>query len=145
MGRAARGAGRAVRAGAQRRGGDRGPPGPAPRDILPGGASDRRRGAGRFSAAPGRRRAARRDFAAAYRARPSRLIVRYPRGGTVELVTRVVTEGMAGRLGQPCAIESRAGANGTIAPAAVAHADPDGYTLLMITDSHGVNPLFYKT
>jgi tripartite-type tricarboxylate transporter receptor subunit TctC len=80
-----------------------------------------------------------------YPIRPIRVVVPYPAGGLVDLITRVVTERMAASLGQPFTIESRAGANGTIATASVAHADPDGYTLLMITDSHGVNPLFYKT
>ena len=79
-----------------------------------------------------------------YPSRPVRVVVPYPAGGLVDLMTRVVTERMAAQLGQQFIIESRAGANGTIATAAVAHADPDGYTLLMITDSHGVNPLFYK-
>lgn len=79
-----------------------------------------------------------------YPTRPIRVVVPYPAGGLVDLISRVVTERMAASLGQPFAIESRAGANGTIATATVAHADPDGYTLLMITDSHGVNPLFYK-
>jgi len=79
-----------------------------------------------------------------YPARPIRVVVPYPAGGLVDLITRVVTERMAASFGQPFTIESRAGANGTIATATVAHADPDGYTLLMITDSHGVNPLFYK-
>jgi tripartite-type tricarboxylate transporter receptor subunit TctC len=80
----------------------------------------------------------------AYPAHPIRVVVPYPAGGLVDLVTRVVTERMAQKLGQPLLVESRAGANGTIATAYVAHAEPDGYTLLMITDSHGVNPLFYK-
>ncbi len=80
-----------------------------------------------------------------YPNRPIRVVVPYPAGGLVDLITRVVTERMAASLGQPFVIESRAGANGTIATASVAHADPDGYTLLMITDSHGVNPLFYKS
>jgi tripartite-type tricarboxylate transporter receptor subunit TctC len=79
-----------------------------------------------------------------YPTRPIRVVVPYPAGGLVDLITRVVTERMGQDVGQPFVIESRAGANGTIATAAVAHADPDGYTLLMITDSHGVNPLFYK-
>ena len=79
-----------------------------------------------------------------YPTRPIHVVVPYPAGGLVDLITRVVTERMAASLGQPFTIESRAGANGTIATATVAHADPDGYTLLMITDSHGVNPLFYK-
>jgi tripartite-type tricarboxylate transporter receptor subunit TctC len=80
----------------------------------------------------------------AYPAHPIRVVVPYPAGGLVDLVTRIVTERMAQKLGQPLLVESRAGANGTIATAYVAHAEPDGYTLLMITDSHGVNPLFYK-
>ncbi|HLH92929.1 MAG TPA: tripartite tricarboxylate transporter substrate binding protein [Xanthobacteraceae bacterium] len=79
-----------------------------------------------------------------YPTRPIRVVVPYPAGGLVDLVTRIVTERMAQKLGQPLLVESRAGANGTIATAYVAHAEPDGYTLLMITDSHGVNPLFYK-
>jgi tripartite-type tricarboxylate transporter receptor subunit TctC len=72
------------------------------------------------------------------------VVVPYPAGGLVDLITRVVTERLAASLGQQFVIESRAGANGTIATASVAHAEPDGYTLLMITDSHAVNPLFYK-
>jgi tripartite-type tricarboxylate transporter receptor subunit TctC len=79
-----------------------------------------------------------------YPTRPIRVVVPYPAGGLVDLITRVVTERLGASLGQQLVIESRAGANGTIATATVAHADPDGYTLLMITDSHGVNPLFYK-
>jgi tripartite-type tricarboxylate transporter receptor subunit TctC len=84
------------------------------------------------------------DAQDAFPARPIRVVVPYPAGGLVDLVARVVTEHMGQKLGQPLLVESRAGANGTIATAYVAHAEPDGYTLLMITDSHGVNPLFYK-
>jgi tripartite-type tricarboxylate transporter receptor subunit TctC len=79
-----------------------------------------------------------------YPSRPIRIVVPYPAGGLVDLVTRVVTERLSAKLGQQFVIESRPGANGTIATAFVAHAEPDGYTLLMITDSHGVNPLFYR-
>src|SRR5258708_7142601 len=79
-----------------------------------------------------------------YPARPVKVVVPYPAGGLVDLITRVVTERLAASMGQQFVLESRAGANGTIATAAVAHAEPDGYTLLMITDSHAVNPLFYK-
>ena len=79
-----------------------------------------------------------------YPTRSVRVVVPYPAGGLVDLMTRVVAERLSANLGQQFVIESRAGANGTLATASVAHADPDGYTLLMITDSHGVNPLFYK-
>jgi tripartite-type tricarboxylate transporter receptor subunit TctC len=80
-----------------------------------------------------------------YPTRPVKVVVPYPAGGLVDLITRIVTERLSASLGQQFVIESRAGANGTIASASVAHAEPDGYTLLMITDSHGVNPLFYKS
>jgi tripartite-type tricarboxylate transporter receptor subunit TctC len=80
-----------------------------------------------------------------YPSHPIRIIVPYPAGGLVDLVTRVVTERLSAKLGQQFVVESRPGANGTIATAFVAHAEPDGYTLLMITDSHGVNPLFYRS
>ncbi len=80
----------------------------------------------------------------AYPSHPIRVVVPYPAGGLVDLVTRVITDRMAQKLGQQFIVESRTGANGTIASAYVAHAEADGYTLLMITDSHGVNPLFYK-
>ena len=63
-----------------------------------------------------------------YPTHPIRVIVPYPAGGLVDLITRVVTERLAQNLGQQFIIESRAGANGTIATASVAHADPDGYT-----------------
>jgi tripartite-type tricarboxylate transporter receptor subunit TctC len=79
-----------------------------------------------------------------YPARPVKVVVPYPAGVLVDVITRIVTERLAASLGQQFVIESRAGANGTIATATVAHAEPDGYTLLMITDSHAVNPLFYK-
>ncbi len=79
-----------------------------------------------------------------YPSHPIRVVVPYPAGGLVDLITRIVTERLSARLGQQFVIESRPGANGTIATAFVAHAEADGYTLLMITDSHGVNPLFYS-
>jgi tripartite-type tricarboxylate transporter receptor subunit TctC len=47
-------------------------------------------------------------------------------------------------LGQQFIIESRPGAGGTLATAAVARAEPDGYTLMMINDNHAVNPSVFK-
>jgi tripartite-type tricarboxylate transporter receptor subunit TctC len=51
---------------------------------------------------------------------------------------------MAGLLGQQFVIEARPGAGGTLATQAVARAEPDGYTLMMINDNHSINPSVFK-
>jgi tripartite-type tricarboxylate transporter receptor subunit TctC len=79
-----------------------------------------------------------------YPAAPVRIIVPYPAGGLVDIVMRIVGDRLSQELGQQFTIESRAGAGGTIATASVARAEPDGYTLLAITDSHTTNRLAFK-
>jgi tripartite-type tricarboxylate transporter receptor subunit TctC len=59
-------------------------------------------------------------------------------------VSRIVGEKLAGLLGQQFVIEARPGAGGTLATAAVAKSDPDGYTLMMINDNHALNPSVFK-
>ena len=59
-------------------------------------------------------------------------------------MSRVVGEKMSTLLGQPLVIEARPGAGGTLATAAVAKADPDGYTLMMLNDNHALNPSVFK-
>jgi tripartite-type tricarboxylate transporter receptor subunit TctC len=71
-------------------------------------------------------------------------MVPYPAGGLVDIVLRVVSERLSKELGQQIVIESKVGAGGTIAAGLVARAEPDGYTLLAITDSHATNPLAFK-
>jgi tripartite-type tricarboxylate transporter receptor subunit TctC len=78
---------------------------------------------------------------AAYPTRPVKLLVAFP---VVDTVSRVVGEKLASLLGQQIIIESRPGAGGTLATAAVARAEPDGYTLMMINDNHAVNPSVFK-
>ena len=63
--------------------------------------------------------------------RPLRLVVPAAAGGTVDLVSRAVSQKMAALLGQPVVVENRAGATTSIAEEHVAKAPPDGYTLLM--------------
>jgi tripartite-type tricarboxylate transporter receptor subunit TctC len=79
-----------------------------------------------------------------YPSRPVRIIVAFPVGGLLDTVSRIVGDKLTTVLGQQFIIESRPGAGGTLATAAVARAEPDGYTLMMINDNHAVNPSVFK-
>ena len=79
-----------------------------------------------------------------YPSRPVRIIVAFPVGGLLDTVSRIVGDKLTVVLGQQFIIESRPGAGGTLATAAVARAEPDGYTLMMINDNHAVNPSVFK-
>ena len=81
---------------------------------------------------------------AGYPSRPVRIIVAFPVGGLLDTVSRIVGDKLTMVLGQQFVIESRPGAGGTLATAAVARAEPDGYTLMMINDNHAVNPSVFK-
>ena len=79
-----------------------------------------------------------------YPTRPVKIIIAFPVGGLLDTVSRIVGEKMSGLLGQQFIIEARPGAGGTLATAAVAKADPDGYTVMMINDNHALNPWVFK-
>ncbi|HYF08095.1 MAG TPA: tripartite tricarboxylate transporter substrate binding protein [Acetobacteraceae bacterium] len=66
----------------------------------------------------------------AYPSRPIRMIVNFPPAGTTDIAARIYSERLQQRLGQPVAVENRAGATGNIGAEVVARAAPDGYTLL---------------
>ncbi|QET04893.1 tripartite tricarboxylate transporter substrate binding protein [Cupriavidus pauculus] len=70
-----------------------------------------------------------------YPTKPATLLVGFSAGGAVDQVARLVGQGLGKDLGQSFVIENRAGATGTIAAEAVARARPDGYTLLLGTQS----------
>ena len=63
--------------------------------------------------------------------RPIRIIVPFPPGGSTDVVTRLIAEGIGGPLGQPVVVENRGGASGMIGAEVAARAPADGYTLLM--------------
>jgi tripartite-type tricarboxylate transporter receptor subunit TctC len=73
--------------------------------------------------------------------KPVRVIVPFPAGGVVDLVTRAVTDRLAAVLKQPFVVEPRPGANGNIGTEAAARAAPDGYTLLTATPATVTQPL----
>lgn len=63
--------------------------------------------------------------------RPIRFVIPWPPGGTNDIVGRLVSDGMAARLGQPVVIENRGGAGGALGAEVVAKAQPDGYTIVL--------------
>jgi tripartite-type tricarboxylate transporter receptor subunit TctC len=77
--------------------------------------------------------------AQAYPARPVRLIVGFAAGGAPDIVARLLGRWLSERLGQPFIVENRTGAGGSIATEAVAHAPPDGYSLLFVTSANAIN------
>jgi tripartite-type tricarboxylate transporter receptor subunit TctC len=72
---------------------------------------------------------------------PIRVVIPYAAGGGTDLLLRVLQEPLREALGQPIVIENKSGAAGTIAAREVAHAPPDGYTLLVANNGIAVVPL----
>ena len=69
-----------------------------------------------------------------------RILVPYPVGGIVDIVTRAVAEPVQAELGQPVVVEPKPGANGTLATAMIQQSPADGYNWVMATISHVVVP-----
>jgi tripartite-type tricarboxylate transporter receptor subunit TctC len=78
--------------------------------------------------------------AAVYPERSIRVVMPFPAGGTVDVVARLVADEMTRTLGKPLVFEYRPGAGGILATETVARAAPDGYTILVTTPSHTINP-----
>ena len=73
--------------------------------------------------------------AAQFPTKPLRIVVPFPAGSATDTVTRILANSVSQSLGQPLLVENKAGADGAIAAAEVAKSPPDGYTLLMATNS----------
>ena len=79
-----------------------------------------------------------------YPTRPVELIVPFPTGGGTEIMTRLVSEGLARRLGQPFVVLNRPGANTNLGTLSVVRSRPDGYTLLITSFGLAANPSLYR-
>jgi tripartite-type tricarboxylate transporter receptor subunit TctC len=70
-------------------------------------------------------------WAQAYPSKPLKLILPVPAGGYYDTVTRIVSQRLAERMGQPVVVENRVGAGGVVGTVHAAGQPPDGYTLLL--------------
>ena len=73
--------------------------------------------------------------ALAYPNKPVRIVVPYPAGGGIDIISRVIGERLTQRLGQPVLVDNRPGGGTILAAELVARAAPDGHTLMITTDS----------
>jgi tripartite-type tricarboxylate transporter receptor subunit TctC len=78
-----------------------------------------------------------------YPSRPVMVVVPFPPGGSTDVLARILSKGLADELGKPFVVENRPGAGGTIGTNVVAHAAPDGYTLLVYHVSLATNASLY--
>src|SRR5262245_37802125 len=79
-----------------------------------------------------------------YPSKPVRMVVPFVAGGNTDIIARIVAPEMSKALGQQIVIENRGGAGSTIGTEVVAKAPPDGYTLLMVSAAHVINPAMIK-
>jgi len=80
-----------------------------------------------------------------YPTKPVHVIVPFTPGSATDVVARTVAQALSTRMGQVFVVENRPGAGGTIGANLVAKAAPDGYTLLVNSSGHTVNPSIYPS
>ena len=80
----------------------------------------------------------------AYPAKPIRIIVPFSAGGSADNLARTMQPALSAALGQPLVIDNRGGASSVIGTELAARSPADGYTMLLITTTHTVNPSLMK-
>jgi tripartite-type tricarboxylate transporter receptor subunit TctC len=84
-------------------------------------------------------------WAQAYPTRPVRLIIPFPTGGGNDLIGRAIATQLGQQLGRQVIVDNRgAGAGGVVGIEAAANTSPDGYTILLVSVAHTLNPALYK-
>jgi tripartite-type tricarboxylate transporter receptor subunit TctC len=83
------------------------------------------------------------SLAEGYPTRPVRVVVGFPAGGPTDIIARIVAQKLSENLGQQFYVENLPGAGSNIASGQVAHAKPDGYTIMAISTGFMVNPSLY--
>jgi len=79
-----------------------------------------------------------------YPSKPIRIIVPFTPGSATDVMARIVGERLHAAWGQPVLVENKPGAGGSIGIRETARADPDGYTLAVVSSGHAVNHVLYK-
>ena len=79
-----------------------------------------------------------------YPAKPVRIVVPFPPGGFNDIVARMIATQLSDRMGKQFIVDNRTGAGGVVGTEQVAHAQPDGYTLLIASLAITINPWFHK-
>ena len=82
--------------------------------------------------------------AAPYPSRPIRLIATFGPGSSIDIIARLVAKPLSEQLGQPVIVENKPGAGGNLGAEAVARADADGYSMVVGTTAHAINPSIFK-
>jgi tripartite-type tricarboxylate transporter receptor subunit TctC len=80
---------------------------------------------------------------AAYPSKVIKIIVPFTAGSATDIMARIVGEKLTTSMGQPVVVENRPGAGGTLGASQVAKSEPDGYTLVVVSTGHVVNPALY--
>src|SRR4051812_9658640 len=75
-----------------------------------------------------------------YPTKPIRVVVGFAPGGNVDATARLVAQKLSAAFAQPVVVDNRGGAGGIVAAELVAQSLPDGYTLLVASDGHMINP-----
>lgn len=82
-------------------------------------------------------------LAQGYPNKPIRIVVPFTPGSATDIMARIVGEKLGTAWGQTVVVENKPGAGGTVGSAFVAKSEPDGYTLLVVSTGHVVNPVLY--